>query len=103
MKLWSKRKPQSVRRVSASRRRAVMRRLRPVLRKVEAKDRQLAKLSRVIAELGSRPFTRAVKRMKSRTKANLFSEREILLAEVERYEALLDGYNSKNLSIEKKR
>ncbi len=103
MKLFKKRKPQSARRISSARRRVVMRKLRPVLRKVESKDRQLAKLSNEIAKLSSRPFTRSVKRMKLRVKANVFAEREILLAEVARFEALLDGYNSKNLSIAKKR
>ena len=79
-----------------------MRKLRPLYKKVERKDRQLQQ-SRKRFSIGSRNFARATKRMKERTKANLFSDRDVLLAEVAAREAQLNGYNAKNLSLAKKR
>jgi len=104
MKLFGKRKPQRrVRRISKVCRKAVMRKLRPLYKKVERKDHAIAAISKEIAGLQSKNFARATKRMKERTKANLLSDREVLLAEVSALEALLDGYNAKNLSIAKRR
>jgi len=99
-----KRRPRNgERRISKVSRKAVMRKLRPLYKKVERKDKAIAAISQEITRLASRNFARATKRMKERTKANLFSDRDVLLAEVAALEAQLNGYNAKNLSLAKKR
>lgn len=101
--LFGKRKPQnSARRISKVSRRAVMRRLRTLYKKVERKDVAIAGISQEISRLATRRFARATKRMKDRTKANLLSDRDVLLAEVAALEAQLNSYNAKNLSLAKK-
>lgn len=103
MKLFGKRGPVKARKISSASKKAVMRKLRPLLKKVENKDVAIAKISKEISKLASKPFTRANKRMKDRVKTNLLAEREELLVKVSALETKLDGYNAKNLMLAKQR